>query len=45
LGIKRVEELARQSPEGLFPQLRALDQNVRLEEVKIWIREARRRQG
>jgi hypothetical protein len=45
LGIKRVEELARQSPEGLFPQLRALDQNVRLEEVKIWIREAKRQHG
>ena len=45
LGIKGTEDLARQNPEELILQLRALDQNVRLEEVKIWIREAKRRHG
>ena len=43
LGIKGVEDLARQNPAELILQLRALDQNVRLEEVKIWIREAESR--
>jgi hypothetical protein len=45
LGIKGTEDLAQQNPEELILQLRALDQNVRLEEVKIWIREAKRRNG
>jgi hypothetical protein len=42
LGIKGVEDLARQNPAQLILYLRALDRNVRLEEVKIWIREAKR---
>ncbi len=45
LGIKGVEDLGRQSPDELFFRLRALNQNVRPEEVKIWIREANRRHG
>jgi hypothetical protein len=45
LGIKTVAELARQNPSGLFLQLKAANQIVRLEEVKIWIREAKRQQG
>jgi len=44
LGIKGAEVLARRNPEELFVQLRALRPDVRLEEVKVWIREARRKQ-
>jgi hypothetical protein len=42
LGIEGVKDLARQNPAELILHLRALHQNVRLEEVKIWIREAKR---
>jgi len=45
LGIKGVEDLARQNPEELLLQLGALHQKVRLEEVKIWIRAAKRHHG
>ena len=43
LGIKGVAELARQDPAELSLKLRALGQNVQLEEVKTWIREAESR--
>jgi hypothetical protein len=43
LRIEQVDDLARQNPEELASRLRALNQNVRLEEVKIWIRAAKRR--
>jgi len=42
LGIKEVPDLARQNPAALLNQLGAMVSNVRLEEVKIWIREAQR---
>jgi hypothetical protein len=42
LRIKEVDELARQDPVALARRLRSLKQNVRLEEVKIWIRAAKR---
>ena len=42
LGIKRIEDLARRDPDELASKLKAMDQNVRLEEVKIWIRAAKR---
>jgi hypothetical protein len=45
LGIKGVEDLARQNPEELLLQLGALHQKVRLEEFKIWIRAAKRHHG
>jgi hypothetical protein len=45
LGIKSVDDLVRQNPVELMHELRAMDQNVRLEEVKIWIREAKRKRG
>ena len=44
-GINEVKDLARRNPAELFLQLRALDRNVRPEEVKIWIREAKRIHG
>ena len=42
LGITGAKDLARQNSAELILQLRALHQDVRLEEVKIWIREAKR---
>jgi len=45
LGIQGADDLARRSPEELFVQLRVLRPDVRQEEVKVWIREARREQG
>ncbi|MGO8697899.1 MAG: hypothetical protein ACLQVY_09305 [Limisphaerales bacterium] len=44
LGIRDVEDLARQNPVELASRLKALGGRVRLEEVKIWIRAALRRQ-
>jgi hypothetical protein len=41
-GIKNVNDLTRQNPTELIHQIRALNQNVRLEEVNIWIRAAKR---
>ena len=43
LKITRLEELAIQSPEDLTRILREQGRRVRLEETKIWIREANRR--
>jgi len=43
LKITRLDELARQNPAELTRKLRDLGRRVRLEEVKIWIREAIRR--
>jgi hypothetical protein len=40
-----VDDLAQRNPEELLLQLRALHQNVRLEEVKVWIRQAKRIQA
>jgi hypothetical protein len=45
LGIKGADDLARRNPAELVLQLKALDQDVRLEEVKIWIRAAKRNHG
>ncbi len=45
LGIKSLDDLTRQNPEELILRLRTLRLNVRLEEVKIWIREAKRKQS
>jgi hypothetical protein len=42
LGIKEVPDLARQNPVDLLNQLGAVVSHVRLEEVKIWIRQAQR---
>ncbi len=42
LGIKTPEELARQDANKLFRQLQGLPRPVRLEEVQVWIREAKR---
>jgi hypothetical protein len=42
LKITRLEELARENPAELTRNLRELGRRVRLEEVKIWIREAAR---
>jgi hypothetical protein len=42
LGIHEAPDLARRTPAELLLQLKAFNQNVRLEEVKIWIREAQR---
>jgi len=42
LGVKGVGDLARRNPAELMLQLRALRCHVRLEEVKVWIREAAR---
>jgi hypothetical protein len=42
LKITRLEELAREAPEDLTQRLRERGRRVRLEEVKIWIREANR---
>jgi hypothetical protein len=42
LGINGGKDLARRNPAELFLQLRALNPDVRLEEVKIWIRAAKR---
>ena len=44
LGIKDVEDLARQNPVELTGRLEALGGRVRLEETKIWIRAALSRQ-
>ena len=43
LNIRRLDELARENPAELTRRLWELDRRVRLEEVKIWIREANRR--
>jgi hypothetical protein len=43
LKITRLDELAREDPESLTRKLRERNRRVRLEEVKIWIREANRR--
>jgi hypothetical protein len=45
LGIKEAEDLARQNPAALILQLQALHRKVRLEEVKIWIRECARQKS
>ena len=45
LGIKSVEDLARQNPAELILHLRTVGRNARLEEVKIWIRAAKRKNG
>ena len=42
LKITRLDELARENPADLTRRLRDLGRRVRLEEVKIWIREANR---
>ena len=42
LGIKGAEDLAGRNPAELRVQLGALRRNVRLEEVAVWIREAKR---
>jgi hypothetical protein len=42
LKITRLDELAREDPSDLTRKLRELGRRVRLEEVKIWIREANR---
>ena len=42
LKITRLDELARESPSELMGKLRAIGRRVRLEEVKIWIRETDR---
>jgi len=42
LKITRLDELAREDPEDLTQRLRERGRRVRLEEVKIWIREANR---
>ena len=44
LKITRLDELARENPAELMRKLREQGRRVRLEEVKIWIREANRRQ-
>jgi hypothetical protein len=44
LKITRLGELARENPSDLTGKLRERGRRVRLEEVKIWIREANRRQ-
>ncbi len=44
LKSKRVDELGRENPAALAGRLRAYNRNVRLEEVKIWIRAAKRNQ-
>jgi hypothetical protein len=43
LGINDAEDLAQRDPEELLLQLRALHRHVRLEQVKVWIREAMRK--
>jgi hypothetical protein len=43
LKITRLDQLAREHPEELTRKMRELGRPVRLEEVKIWIREANRR--
>ena len=43
LKITRLEELAREDPLELASKLREAGRRVRLEEVKMWIREANRR--
>jgi hypothetical protein len=45
LGIKGADDLARRNPAELLLQLRALHRNVRLEEVNVWIRQAKRNQA
>ena len=42
LNITRLDELARQKPSDLTRELRKRDRPVRLEEVSIWVREAKR---
>jgi hypothetical protein len=42
LKITRLDELARENPADLTRKLRERDRRVRLEEAKIWIREANR---
>jgi hypothetical protein len=43
LGIRSVADLAPRNPDELTSELNGLHQNVRLEEVKIWIRAAKRK--
>jgi hypothetical protein len=43
LNITRLDELARENPEDLARKLRERGRRVRMEEAKIWIREANRR--
>ena len=42
LKITRLDELARENPADLTRKLRERGRRVRLEEAKIWIREANR---
>jgi predicted flap endonuclease-1-like 5' DNA nuclease len=42
LGIKTADDLAPRNPEDLLRNLRHLGRNIRLEEVKIWIRAAKK---
>lgn len=42
LGIHEVADLARRDPAELFSRLVALHQNVRAEEVRLWVGQARR---
>jgi hypothetical protein len=42
LNITRLDELARQNPSDLCRKLNGQGRRVRVEEVKIWIREANR---
>ena len=44
LNITRLDDLARENPRDLVRELKKRDRPVRLEEVSIWIREAKRRQ-
>lgn len=43
MGIKTVGDLARENPTELYLQLKTLNPNVRPEEIKIWIRAAKRK--
>ncbi|HUD49608.1 MAG TPA: DUF4332 domain-containing protein [Candidatus Baltobacteraceae bacterium] len=45
LGIKSAADLALRNPNELILQIKPLNQDVRLEQVKIWIREANRIRG
>ena len=45
LGIKTADDLAQRDSAELFLQLRTLHRSVRLEEVKVWIRQAIRNQA
>jgi len=43
LGINDAQDLSRQNPQELLLHLRGLRRTVRLEQVKVWIREAERK--